>query len=159
MVCTIPHLRGAPPKKPSTPAGPKIQSNEEKLVIQNRTYQDLLKDFHDENLFDYYTTSQLVIVSLDGETQRIGSPAVYTDVDPSPDGKFILVKSIHRPYSFIVPSGRFPKKVQVWQRSGELVKEICDLPLAEDIPISFDSARKGRRSIDWRSDKPASLYW
>ncbi|CAK9227479.1 unnamed protein product [Sphagnum troendelagicum] len=159
VVCTIPSSRGAPPRKPLTPAGPKIQANEEKLIIQNRTYQDLLKDSYDCDLFDYYATSQLVLVSLDGTTQLIGSPALYTDVDPSPDGKFLLVSSIHRPYSFIVPKGRFPKTVEVWNCDGNLVKRVCDLPLAEDIPIAFDSARKGRRSINWRSDKPASLYW
>lgn len=159
VVCTIPQGRGAPPKKPLTPAGPKIQSNEEKAVMQNRTYQDLLKDSHDENLFEFYATSQIVIVSLDGHAQRIGPPALYVDVDASPNGHFLLVEFLHRPYSFIVTSGRFPKRVEVWRPSGEIVKEICDLPLAEDIPISFDSARKGRRSVKWRSDKPASLYW
>jgi hypothetical protein len=142
-----------------TPAGPRIQSNEQKLLVQNRTYQDLLKDKHDEDLFDYHTTVQLILVTLDGKTQTIGSPAIYTSVDTSPDANFLLVEYLHRPYSFIVPCGRFPKKVEVWRRNGEFVKEICDLPLAEDIPITFNSTRKGRRGVNWRSDKPASLYW
>ncbi len=159
VVCTIPELRGAAPKKPLIPAGPKIQSNEQKLLIQNRTYQDLLKDKHDEDLFDYYATTQLVLVSIDGEAQPIGPAAVYTSVDPSPDANFLLIESVHRPYSYIVPCGRFPKKVELWRRDGEFVKEICDLPLAEDIPIAFNSTRKGRRGIDWRSDKPSTLYW
>lgn len=159
VVCTIPQGRGAPPKKPLIPAGPKIQSNEEKLLMQNRTYQDLLKDSYDEQLFEYYATSQLVIVSLNGQARRIGPPALYIDVDRSPDGQYLLVQAIHRPFSFIVPSGRFPKKVEVWKLNGDIVKEVCDLPVAEDIPISFDSARKGRRSVNWRSDRPASLYW
>lgn len=159
VLSTVPSSRGNPPKKPLTPAGPKIQSNEQKLVVQNRTYQDLLKDKHDEDLFDYYTTAQLVLVTLDGKTQPIGSPAIYTSVDSSPDSNFLLVETLHRPYSFTVPCGRFPKKVEVWRRTGEFVKEICDLPLAEDIPIASNSTRKGRRGINWRSDKPASLYW
>ncbi|CAM6051998.1 unnamed protein product [Sphagnum compactum] len=159
VVCTIPESRGTAPKKPLIPAGPKIQSNEQKLLIQNRTYQDLLKDKHDEDLFDYYATTQLVLVSIHGEAQPIGPPAVYTSVDPSPDANFLLIESVHRPYSYIVPCGRFPKKVELWRRDGEFVKEICDLPLAEDIPIAFNSTRKGRRGIDWRSDKPSTLYW
>lgn len=159
VVSTVPSSRGLPPKKPLTPAGPRIQSNEQKLLVQNRTYQDLLKDKHDEDLFDYHTTVQLILVTLDGKTQSIGSPAIYTSVDTSPDANFLLVEYLHRPYSFIVPCGRFPKKVEVWRRNGEFVKEICDLPLAEDIPITFNSTRKGRRGVNWRSDKPASLYW
>ena len=44
-------------------------------------------------------------------------------------------------------------------RDGILLAEICDLPLAEDIPITFNSVRKGPRSLDWRDDKPAELSW
>lgn len=159
LVCTIPLSRGDPPKKPLVPLGPKIQSNEQKNVIQVRTFQDLLKDEYDEDLFDYYATTQLVLVSLDGTVKEIGLPAVYTSVDPSPDQKYLLITSIHRPYSFIVPCGRFPKKVEVWTADGKFVRELCDLPLAEDIPIAFNSVRKGMRGINWRADKPSTLYW
>ena len=30
-----------------------------------------------------------------------------------------------------------------------------DLPLADDIPIPFGSVRTGRRTVDWRADRPA----
>ncbi|GMI98885.1 chloroplast glutamyl peptidase [Hibiscus trionum] len=159
LVCTIPMSRGEPPKKPLVPSGPKIQSNEQKTVVQVRTFQDLLKDEYDEDLFDYYATSQLVLASLDGTVKEVGSPAVYTSMDPSPDEKYILISSIHRPYSFIVPCGRFPKKVDVWTADGKFVRELCDLPVAENIPIAFNSVRKGMRSINWRADKPSTLYW
>ncbi|OAY69756.1 putative glutamyl endopeptidase, chloroplastic [Ananas comosus] len=159
LVCTIPSSRGAPPKKPLVPSGPKIQSNEQQNVIQVRTFQDLLKDEYDADLFDYYATSQLILASLDGSVKPIGPPAVYTSVDPSPDEKYLLFTSIHRPYSFTVPCGRFPKKVELWKVDGKFVREICDLPLAEDIPIAFNSVRKGKRSINWRPDKPSTLYW
>jgi hypothetical protein len=159
LVCTIPSSRGDPPKKPSVPSGPKIQSNEQKNVVQVRTFQDLLKDEYDEDLFDYYTTSQIVLASLDGTAKEVGPPAVYTSMDPSPDQNYLLISSIHRPYSFIVPRGRFPKKVEVWTTDGKFVRELCDLPLAEDIPIATSSVRKGKRAINWRADKPSTLYW
>ncbi|CAM8975783.1 unnamed protein product [Rhodiola kirilowii] len=159
LVCTIPASRGDPPKKPLVPSGPKIQSNEQRSIIQVRTFQDLLKDKYDEDLFDYYATSQLVLVTLDGTMKEIGSPAVYTSLDSSPDGKYLLLSSVHRPYSFIVPCGRFPKKVDLWTTDGRFVRELCDLPLAENIPIAFSSVRKGMRSINWRADKPSTLYW
>lgn len=159
LVCTIPLSRKNPPKKPLVPFGPKIQSNELKNIVQVRTFQDLLKDEYDEDLFDYYATTQLVLASLDGMVKEMGPPAVYTSMDSSPDHKYILISSIHRPYSFIVPCGRFPKKVDVWTADGQFVRELCDLPLAEDIPIAFNSVRKGMRSINWRGDKPSTLYW
>ncbi|CAL0311149.1 unnamed protein product [Lupinus luteus] len=159
LVCTIPLSRGAPPKKPLVPGGPKIQSNEQKSIVQVRTFQDLLKDEYDEDLFDYYATTQLVLVSLDGATKDFGRPAVYTSMDPSPDHKYLLISSIHRPYSFIVPHGRFPKKVELWSANGKFIRELCDLPVAENIPIASNSVRKGMRSINWRADKPSTLYW
>ncbi|KAI4329802.1 hypothetical protein MLD38_028147 [Melastoma candidum] len=159
VVCIIPLSRGDLPKRPLVPLGPKIQTNEQQNVVQVRTFQDLLKDEYDEALFDYYATSQLALVTLDGNFKLIGDPSVYTSIDPSPDANYLLISSIHRPYSFIVPCGRFPKKVEVWTSSGEFVRELCDLPLAEDIPITNNSVRKGMRSIHWRADKPSTLYW
>ncbi|PON72391.1 Peptidase [Trema orientale] len=159
LVSTIPLSRRDPPKKPIVPFGPKIQSNEQKNIIQVRTFQDLLKDEYDADLFDYYATSQLVLASLDGAVKEFGPPAVYTSMDPSPDQKYVLISSIHRPYSFIVPCGRFPRKVDLWTADGRFVRELCDLPLAEDIPIATNSVRKGMRSLNWRADKPSTLYW
>ncbi|KAK4372424.1 hypothetical protein RND71_007808 [Anisodus tanguticus] len=159
LVSTIPLSRGDPPRKPLVPSGPKIQSNEQKNVIQARTYQDLLKDEYDEDLFEYYATTQLVLASLDGEMKPFGPPAIYTSMDPSSDQTYIMITSTHRPFSFVVPCGRFPKKVEVWTANGKFVRELCDLPLAEDIPIAFNSVRKGMRSINWRADKPSTLYW
>ncbi|XP_073158442.1 probable glutamyl endopeptidase, chloroplastic isoform X2 [Henckelia pumila] len=159
LVCTIPLSRGEPPKRPLVPSSPKIQSNEQKNTIQSRTYQDLLKDEYDEDLFEYYATSQLVLVSLDGTVKEVGAPAIYTSMDPSPDGKYILISSIHKPFSFLVPCGRFPIKVDLWGADGNFLRELCDLPLAEDIPITHNSVRRGKRSINWREDKESSLVW
>lgn len=44
-------------------------------------------------------------------------------------------------------------------RSGKVVRELAYLPLAEDIPITFNACRQGPRGIDWRSDKPAEISW
>lgn len=44
-------------------------------------------------------------------------------------------------------------------RNGKFICELANLPLAEDIPIAFNSCRKGPRSLGWRSDKPAVVVW
>ncbi|KAL9437309.1 hypothetical protein AB3S75_023213 [Citrus x aurantiifolia] len=159
LIFTIPLSRGDPPKKTMVPLGPKIQSNEQKNIIISRMTDNLLKDEYDESLFDYYTTAQLVLGSLDGTAKDFGTPAVYTAVEPSPDQKYVLITSIHRPYSYKVPCARFSQKVQVWTTDGKLVRELCDLPPAEDIPVCYNSVREGMRSISWRADKPSTLYW
>ncbi|PIM98828.1 hypothetical protein CDL12_28687 [Handroanthus impetiginosus] len=159
LVCTIPLSRGDPPKKPLVPSGPRIKSNEQMEIIQSRSHQDLSKDKYDADLFDYYATSQLVLASLDGSVKLVGSPAVYTSLEPSPDKNYIKICSIHRPYSFTVSCGRFPRKVNLWTADGKFLRELCYLPLAEDIPITHNSVRKGKRSIQWRADKPSTLVW
>ena len=64
VACVIPPGTGEPPAKPRAPLGPKIEDNSSGKKSQARTYPDLLKSPYDEKLFEYYTTSQLVTVSV-----------------------------------------------------------------------------------------------
>ncbi len=65
------------------------------------TYEDLLQNPHDEDLFDYYATAQLAYLdSTTGKTTPLGKPGIYTMVRPSPDEKHLMVSRIHRPYSY-----------------------------------------------------------
>ncbi len=48
----------------------------------------------------------------------IGEPRMYTAVSPSPDGRYFLVAYLEKPFSYSVPCGRFPKRVELWDRSG-----------------------------------------
>ena len=146
------------PIKSRVPEGPVIEENLGKKA-PSRTYQDLLKNPHDETLFDYYCTSQLWSVSLDGTEKAIGKPAVYNQQSTSPDGTMILTKSIVRPYSYLVPSGLFPAAVQVLDLNGNVVKKLADIPLGDNIPVGFSSAIKGQRLHSWRADAPATVVW
>ncbi|KAF7006584.1 hypothetical protein CFC21_021619 [Triticum aestivum] len=159
LVCTVPSSRGDSPKKPLVPFGPRIRSSEQNNVIQMRATKEMLKDLHEEELFDYYATSQLVLVSLDGIVKPVASPAIYTFLNPSPDEKYLMLTCVHKPYSSIVSYKRFPKKVELWTVHGRFVRELCDLLLAENIPIAANSVRRGKRLIRWRPDMPSTLYW
>ncbi|MCU0644606.1 MAG: prolyl oligopeptidase family serine peptidase [bacterium] len=159
LLClTIPQNRGEAPQAPILPQGPVIQENVGKKA-PSRTYQDLLKNPYDESQFEYYTTSQIIKVKFTGETRSIGDPAIYAEVTPSPDGKYLLVQTLHRPYSYLVPVYYFPMKIEVWDLSGSVIYQVADLPLAEDIPTAFDAVRKGPRNVSWREDAPATLFW
>lgn len=46
----------------------------------------------------------------------MGKPRLYCGLDASPDGKFLLVSWLERPFSYTVPCGRFPKRLQLWDR-------------------------------------------
>jgi len=162
VACVVPAgvTAASAPQRPPQPPGPRIQDNSTGRKSQNRTYPDLLKDEHDVALFEHYGLSEIVVVDVrDGSVRRIAPKRMYSEVDVSPDGRYLLVSWLERPYSFNVPCGRFPKRVQLWRADGSLVREMAALPLAEDIPIAFNSTRKGPRGIDWRTDKPCELYW
>ena len=154
----VDETRRMPPEENPVPSGPIIQETSGQKA-PSRTYQDLLKNKYDEELFSYYTSSQLVLADLEGNTNDLGNVGIVYSISVSPDGDNILVQRIHEPFSYLVPYYRFPLSVEVWDPSGQLVKQIADIPLAEEIPIGFNAVRKGPRSFEWRSDKPADLYW
>lgn len=53
-----------------------------------------------------------------GEVKLIGDSRLYTATSSSPDGRFLLVSWLERPFSYALPCGRFPKRVQLWDRCG-----------------------------------------
>ena len=152
----FPESRGAEPKSPEAPSGPIVQESYGRAVPA-RTNTYLLKDRHDEALFDYYLTSQLVAVALDGTITPIGKPAVHAPPTASPDGKYLLTRVTHKPYSYQVGQGNFPVKTEVWTPAGERVREVYDRPLIDAQPSMRDSTTPGVRTITWRADEPATL--
>lgn len=158
IVRAIPLGRGPAPAEPDVPSGPVIQETSGEAAPA-RTYQDLLKSPHDEALFEYFATAQMMRVDLDGATVPIAEPSLFRSVSPSPDGNYVLVRTTHRPFSYLVPASRFPNRIEVWDTDGRVVTEITDLPLQDQVPTGFGSVPTGVRSISWRADAPATLAW
>jgi dipeptidyl aminopeptidase/acylaminoacyl peptidase len=159
LVKAIPARRAAPPPEPRVPAGPHVEQST-RTTSASSTYErrDLLKGPHDADLFQYHATSELALVDARSlKVTRIGSPAVFHDVRPSPDGRYILVRKIRRPYSFLRTCWRFGASVEVWNRRGRLVQRVATLPLAEEVPIH--GVRIGPRHVRWRATAPATLVY
>jgi len=157
IINTVLEDRGTPPKPPSVPVGPNIQETAGKFS-KVWTYQDLLKDPYDEALFDYYTTSQIVEIDvISGQSRNISEPGIYQSLSPSYDGNLLLVRKIKKPYSYSVPYYYFTHSVEIWNKEGELVLLLADLPLADEVPMR--GVPTGPRSITWRPLKPATLIW
>src|SRR5688572_3134390 len=153
----VPAKRGpAPAYQNLTPSEPNIQETAGRTgAVQ--TFQDLLKTPNDEKLFDYYATSQLALIGVDGKVREIGSPAIYDDAGFSPDGKYILASRIVRPYSYQYPSSRFPKKVEVWDANGKPVYTVADIPLQNNLPVQ--GVPVGPRGYGWIPTEAATLTW
>ena len=154
----VPRDRGAPPPPPAVPDGPVIQENLGRTAPA-RTYQDLLGDRHDEELFDYYFTSVPVSVTLDGQVLPLAGPGIYRGLQPSPDGNWVLLNRTLPPYSYTLPAFRFPTRIEVRDASGDPAWLVADLPLQDDIPIGFGAVPTGPRSVSWRNDASATLVW
>ena len=159
LVCKlVPADRGPAPEAPRVPAGPVVQQTGEEPAAA-WTFQDLLRSPYDADRFEHYLTAEIVRVGLDGEQRRLGGPGMYWNAEPSPDGAYLLVESLRRPFSYLVPAHRFPARVEVWDATGTPVCLVADLPLAENVPPVRGAVRTGRRSVGWRSDAPATLAW
>ncbi len=97
--------------KTAIPTGPTISVNDGKKA-QNRTYQDLLKNKNDEHNFEQLALSEMYKVSLDGSKEKWLGADMYTLIDFSPDGNYVMVMTIEKPFSYLVPFRRFPTKLR-----------------------------------------------
>ena len=154
----VPMGRDPAPETPLVPTAPVVRDTTGE-VAPARTYEDLLENQHDADLFEYYATAQLVRITLDGMVTELGEPAMFRSVSPSPDGRYILTQATRRPFSYLVPAYRFPAHIAVQDADGNEVRTIADLPLQDNVPTGFGSVPKGVRSIAWRADADATLYW
>jgi dipeptidyl aminopeptidase/acylaminoacyl peptidase len=158
LLCrAVPADRGAPPQAPRVPIGPIVQQNMGKAAPVP-TYEDLLTSPLDEALFDYYATSQLMLVSVaGGQPKPVGAPGIFLDSDPSPGGQYLLVTRARKPFSYQVPVEDFPQDIEVWSPDGQTVATLASLPSGENAPA--DGVRTGPRSVEWVSGRPATLFY
>jgi len=157
LVLLVPGKRAAVPVASSVPREPNAQESAGR-VGPVRTFQDLLKTPYDEDLFEYYATSQLAMVDgSSGKITEVGQPAIFLSEEVAPDGQHILVARIKRPFSYLYTSFSFPREVEVWDTKGKVVHKLASLPLADQVPI--DGVITGPRSYRWRPTDPATLVW
>ena len=145
-------------KAKSIPKGPTISENTGSKA-QNRTYQDLLKNPDDEKNFETLAHSELWKVDILGNKEIWKSSAMHRGISFSPNGEYILVTTVHRPFSYIVTYGRFPTQTLVYNTAGRKIKTVLESPLIEELPKGFMATQKGPRGISWRADKGATIYW
>jgi dipeptidyl aminopeptidase/acylaminoacyl peptidase len=145
-------------EKKNLPTGP-IVSNASGSISQNRTYQDLLKNKTDEANFQNILTAELYKVNLNGSKTLFKSADMYAGENFSPDGNYLMITTIQKPFSYIVPLNRFPSKAVVYDLQGNEVKVVNEVALNEIMPKGFMATRTGKRNMNWRNDEAATLYY
>jgi len=156
VVRRVPEGHGPAPARPTVPSGPTVMDTTGAKAT-NRTYQDLLKDRVDEAVFEHLATSELITVDLQGTVTSLGEPDLYTRARPSPDGRFVLISRIKRPFSYVVPYYRFPRVIEVRDLKAKVVRVVADQPAAEAVPIQ--GVRTGARDVQWQPTADATLAW
>ncbi|MEO8100488.1 MAG: prolyl oligopeptidase family serine peptidase [Acidobacteriota bacterium] len=154
---TIPAARGPAPIEPAVPIGPEVQeSNGAAMGVA--TYEDLLTSPHDEDLFEYFATSQLAVIDTTANRATpIGKPGLLDGVSKSPDGKHLMISREKRPFSYLHPYSLFPTEVEVWDQAGKVTYTVASIPLVERVPLG--GVRTGPRTIRWMGNEPATIMW
>jgi dipeptidyl aminopeptidase/acylaminoacyl peptidase len=155
---TVPADRGPAPTRSDIPTGPVVQENLGR-VTPGATFEDLLKSPEDERIFDYYATSQVQLVRLDGAAKPLGKPGVFEDATPSPDAGYVLLLERRHPYTYLLPFERFPERASVVSIKTGAAKQLADTPLEDNVPNIRDAVPAGPRDYEWRSDAAASIFW
>lgn len=145
-------------KSKAVPTGPRVSVSEGEMA-QNRTYQDLLQDRADEFNFGQLVRSTLFQIELNGKKSQWKETDMFTRINISPNGEYVLATALEKPFSYLVPYSRFPSKIVVYDKNGNEVKVLLESPLLEEMPKGFMATQKGMRNISWRNDKPATLYY
>jgi dipeptidyl aminopeptidase/acylaminoacyl peptidase len=158
IVCAlVPNGRPPAPAEPTVPTGPNVQENTGK-PSPAPTYEDMIKTAHDEDLFEYYWTSQLAAIDVaSGAKTTIGHTAIFANVTPSPNNEYLLVTMVKRPYSHLIPMNGYPEDVEIWDRKGAVVRKVADRPSREGTPLT--GVEPGPRGYHWRPDQPATIVW
>jgi dipeptidyl aminopeptidase/acylaminoacyl peptidase len=163
----VPQNRGARPATPMVPEGPQVRltsDGENRL----RTYFSLMEWPHQFAQLEYYTTGQLAIVDVSSRSERrVGQPAMIRSVDVGPNGEYLRVTTMQKPFSYIVPVSSFGGKEELWSVDGRVITTLSERPLNEGIrqtgPQTDDAPPAGPmegnlRNLQWRPDGAGLSY-
>nr|WP_295081434.1 prolyl oligopeptidase family serine peptidase [uncultured Roseateles sp.] len=159
LVLALPSPRGAPPSLPAAPAGPVIQESLGRNSPE-RTYQDLLKNAHDEALLAYHGRSQITHVNLlTGATRPLGEPGLFSSLAVTGEGaaQVILSERLLRPFSYTLPWQDFARSVELRRRDGQPLRELARLPLKQGVVL--EGVLPGPRGFQASPGKDAAIYW
>ena len=151
----LPEDRGNAPVEPAVPTGPKVRHTTPE-TNRIRTYPDLLETPYEHTLLEYYTTGQLAVVDVARRrARRIGTPAMISGVDVSPDGGYAIVRTMRGPFSYVVPRRQFASAEEVWSlEDGSVLTLLSEQEVRTGAPddTTDTDEEPEKRSISWRPD-------
>lgn len=155
------------------PTGPEVKvSAGSKASL--RTFPSLMTTPQDFALLEWHATGQVALVDVSTRAVRkVGAPTMVRSVDLSPDGQYLRVTRMTKPFSYIVPVSNFGSVEEVWDLSGKALGEITSRPInlgaVPDDPNADPAVapqgggrgagnETGKRELAWRTDGPGFTY-
>jgi dipeptidyl aminopeptidase/acylaminoacyl peptidase len=174
----VPDTRTAMPQEPVSPPGPNVKLALDTDKNRLRTFPSLMSTPYQEQLLEWHTTGQLALVDVArGTVKRVGSPAMIRALDLAPDGKFVRVTRMLKPFSYDVPVANFGSIEEVWDDNGKMLAKISERPM--NLGVQDDTqpqpdpqappaaggggggrggAQTGKREVAWRNDGMGLSY-
>ena len=161
----VPDGRAAMPEPPASPIGPSVKLALETDKNRLRTFPSLMSTVYEEQLLEWHSTGQLALVDVaKGTARKIGAPAMIRAIDVAPDGKYVRVTRMVKPFSYDVPVNNFGSIEEIWDQNGKAIATVTDRPLnlgvQDDTPDPADTGggggrggqQNGKREVAWRTD-------
>jgi dipeptidyl aminopeptidase/acylaminoacyl peptidase len=167
----IPEGRAPMPAAPSAPTGPTVKiADADKNRL--RTFPSLMSTTYEKELLEWHATGQVALIDVQkGTVKKIGQPLMARAVDTSPDGKYVRVTKMTKPFSYDVPVSSFGQIEEVWDADGTVLSKLAERAInlgvqddtqPPDPAAGFGGGRggnqPGKREFAWRSDGQGLTY-
>jgi dipeptidyl aminopeptidase/acylaminoacyl peptidase len=133
-----------------------------------RTFASLMSTPYEKELLEWHATGQAALIDVQkGTVRKIGSPAMVRSIDVSPDGKYVRVARMVKPFSYDVPVSSFGSVEEILDTEGKVLAKVTERPInlgvqddtqpQPDPQAPGDGGRggqtqQGKREIAWRAD-------
>ena len=158
----VPDNRGPAPKKPELAPGPLTRLWMDSTRDAERNFWSLLQDPYEEDLMQYYVTGQVALIDVVTKSvKKIGAPGMIESVDPSPDGAYLRVATMQRPFSYVVQYTSFGARDELWDANGgKVLAQISQhgVRLAKDSGAAGAAGGRGRSNGN-PNDAKRALAW
>lgn len=169
VTLVAPDGRSARPLPPTVPLGPQVKLAEESDKNHLRTYASLMATPYDQQLLEWHTTVQVAVIDVKTKAiTLVGSPTMVKEVDPSPNGKYLRVVRMVKPFSYLVPVSNFGTVEEIWDLSGKVLASLNE----EKLNLGVDTSRavgapgagetgqssNNKREVTWRPDGAGITY-
>ncbi len=149
----IPQPRMPMPVEPPVAEGPVVRMTGGQKK-KTPTYASLMSTPLEKAQLEYYATGQLSRIDLKGGVKAVGAPAMIESMGVSPDGQYIRVAVMQKPFSYLVPVSSFGSHEQLWTSDGKLVTTLTRRAMREGnegtaAPLGGDADTVGRRNFAW----------